>query len=86
MVCKTGRLSGRRHCGPVAQDLASRRRDGPLDLWRRQAPAASGRLRRSFDQAARHVIAIAALALHRVTGRQALAAFVEEPARERTGN
>ena len=33
IVLQTERLGSRGDCGPVAQNLASRRRDGPLDLW-----------------------------------------------------
>src|SRR5260221_14457636 len=40
VVRETDRLGSRGDSGPVAQDLASQSRDGPLDLWRRQSPAA----------------------------------------------
>jgi hypothetical protein len=75
IVRETDRLGSRGDSGPVAQDLASRRRDGSLDLWCGQSPAAPCRIRRPLDQAARHVITISSLALYRVTWRQALAAF-----------
>ena len=51
MVRETDRLSGRGDCGPVAQDLASRSRDGTLDLWCRQAPSEDNSIVPSFVEA-----------------------------------
>src|SRR5216684_2587537 len=59
-------------------------RDAALDLCGGQAPAAIHASGRSFHQAARNVVAIAPVALHRVARRQALTALVEEFANERT--
>jgi len=84
MVGETARLRSRGDSGAVAQDLARRRRDGSLDLWRGQAPAVPCRIRRPFDQATRHLITISSLALYRMAGRHTLAAVVEQLARERT--
>src|SRR5579864_8563543 len=84
MLSKTDRESGVCDRSFIAKYRVCRRRDGTLDLWRRQAPTASRRIRRYFDKVARYVVPIPSVALDRVTGCQALAALVEQLARERT--
>jgi len=49
IVRETDRLGGLIDSGPIARNLASRSRHGPLDLWCGQSPAASWRIHHPFD-------------------------------------
>src|ERR1700730_11964514 len=68
----------------IVENALGSGRDAALDLCGGQAPAAIHASGGSFHQAARNVVAIAAVALHGVARRQTLTALVEESAHERT--
>src|SRR6266851_2465612 len=68
----------------VIENALGSGRDAAFDLCGGQAPAAIHASGGSLHQAARNVVAIAAVAFHRVARRQALTALVEEFANEHT--
>src|SRR5579864_6092184 len=68
----------------IVENALGSGRDAALDLCGGQAPAAIHASGRAFHQGARNVVAIAAVAFHRVARRQARTALVEEFANERT--